>query len=251
MKFRLKAFGLHLLGSALVLTLTLGTLYLGWYHWPGWYLADVPRVLAVLAGVDLVLGPLLTLIIASAKKPRRELARDIAIIVTVQLSALVYGTTALWNGRPLYYAFSEDCLQVVQAYDIDPDELALARRQQLQFAPHWYSVPRWIWAPLPQDSKERDKIVSSAMQGRFDVVGMPRYFKPWDQGLPALRAQLKNVDDIRYFTSGEKKRLKQRMQAAGFATDRRDAMPLTGRRRPLLAVIDPASLTITAIFKAT
>lgn len=251
MKFRLKAFGLHLLGSALVLTLTLGTFYLGWYHWPGWYLADVAHVLTVLVGVDLVLGPLLTLIIANAKKPRRELARDIAIIVAVQLSALVYGSSALWAGRPLYYALSEDCLQVVQANDIDPAELALARRQHSQFAPRWYSVPRWVWAPLPQDPDEREKIVSSALQGGFDVIGMPRYFKPWDQGLPALRMQLKNVDDIRYFSPAEKKRLKQRMQAAGFATDRHDGMPLTGRRRPLLAVIDPTSLKITAIFNAT
>ncbi len=251
MKFRLKAFGLHLLGSASVLTLTLGTLYLGWYHWPGWYLADVLRVLAMLVGVDLVLGPTLTLIIANAKKPRRELARDIAIIVAVQLSALVYGSSTLWAGRPLYYALSEDCLQVVQANDIDPGELALARRQHSQFVPRWYSVPRWVWAPLPQDPKERENIVSSAIQGGFDVIGMPRYFKPWEQGLPALRTQLKNVDDIRYFSAAEKKRLKQRMQAAGLATDGRDAMPLTGRRRPLLAVIDPVSLKITAIFKAT
>ena len=81
MKFRLKAFGLHLLASATVLSLTLGTLYLGWYRWPGWYLADVPRVVAVMAGVDLVLGPTLTLIIASTKKLRRELTRDIAMIV--------------------------------------------------------------------------------------------------------------------------------------------------------------------------
>src|SRR5271167_2871710 len=251
MNFRLKAFGMHLLASTAVLSLTIGTLYLGWYHWPGWYLADVLHVLAILVGADLVPGPTLTLIIANVKKPLRELARDIAIIVAFQLSALVYGSSALWAGRPLYYAFSEDCLQVVQANDIDPGELALARRQHSQFVPRWYSVPRWVWAPLPEDPKERENIVSSAIQGGFDVIGMPRYFKPWEQGLPTLRTQLKNVDDIRYFSAAEKKRLKQRMQAAGFATDQRNAMPLTGRLRPLLAVFDPASLRITAIFKAT
>ncbi len=251
MKFRLKAFGLHLLGSATVLTLTLGTLYLGWYHWPGWYLADVPRLLAVLVGVDLVIGPTLTLLVSSAKKPRRVLARDIAIIVAFQLSALVYGTTALWNGRPLYYAFSVNCLQIVQAYDIDTGELELARQQHSPFAPHWYSLPRWVWAPLPEDSKERKDIVASAVHGGVDVIEMPRYFKPWEQGLPALRTQLKNVDDIRFFSRFEKKRLKQRMQAAGLPTDRSDAIPLTGRGHRLLAVIDPASLMITAIFQTT
>jgi hypothetical protein len=251
LKFRLKAFGLHLLASAIVLTLTLGALYLGWYHWPGWYLADVPHVVAVMIGVDLVVGPLVTLIIASAAKSRRELGRDIAMIATVQLIALVYGTTALWNGRPLYYAFSDNCLQVIQAYDIDPDELDVARRQHAALVPHWYSLPRWIWAPLPKDPTESSKIISSAVQEGLDVTSMPRYFKPWEEGLPWLRTQLKNVDDIGFFSGAEKQALKERMRVAGVATDRRDSIPLTGRGRPLLAVIDPASLKITAIFKAT
>ena len=94
-------------------------LYFGWYRWPGWYLTDVVHVVMVMVGVDIVLGPLLTLIIARSDKPRRVLARDIAVIVAVQLCALVYGTTSLWSGRPLYYAYSENILQLVQAYDIE------------------------------------------------------------------------------------------------------------------------------------
>src|ERR1700736_7047039 len=102
MQFRLKAFALHLLTSATVLTLILGSLYLEWYRWPGWHLTDVTQVVLVMVCVDVVLGPTLTLIIANQKKPRRELARDIGIIVAVQLCALIYGSVSLWNGRPLY-----------------------------------------------------------------------------------------------------------------------------------------------------
>jgi hypothetical protein len=250
MKFRLKMFGLHLLASSAVLSLTLGTLYIGWYHWPGWYLADVPHVVAVMVGVDVVLGPLLTLIIANPKKLRRLIARDIGVIVTVQLIALGYGTTSLWNGRPLYYAFSESVLQMVQAYDIDPPELNLARQQHAKLVPHWYSLPRWIWAPLPADPAEREKIVSSAVFGGTDVISMPRYYKPWADGLPMLRTQLKTVDDVGYFSPADRKRLKERMRASGFATDRHDCMPLTGRGKPLLAVIDPVTLKISALFRA-
>ena len=205
MKLRFKAFGLHLLGSATVLTLTLGTLYLGWYRWPGWYLADVPHVLTVLLGVDIVLGPTLTLIVASPKKPRRVLARDIAVIVAFQLSALLYGAAALWNGRPLYYAlFRELPADSSGELTSTPASWQLAREQHSQFTPHWYSLPRWVWAPLPDDPKVRKDIVSSAIQGGFDVIEMPRYFKPWEQGLPALRTQLKSVDDIRYFHDDRK-----------------------------------------------
>jgi hypothetical protein len=250
MKFRFKAFGLHLLASSAALILILGSLYFGWYRWPGWYLADVAHVVIVMAGVDVVLGPTLTFIVARSTKPRRELARDIAMIVTVQLVALIYGTVSLWNGRPLYFAFSETVLQMVQAYDIDADEWALGRQKNPELAPHWYSLPRWIWAPLPKDPDERAKIVSSAVGGGDDVISMPRYFKPWEQGLAELRTQLKKVDDVAYFSKPDKTLLKERMRAAGLATDQLDTMVLTGRGRPLLTVFDRDGVKITAIFKA-
>ncbi len=249
MEFRLKAFGLHLLGSASVLTLILGALYFGWYRWPGWYLTDVTQVVMVMIGVDVVIGPLLTFVIANENKPRRELKRDIGLIVAVQLCALVYGSASLWNGRPLYYAFSETLLQQVQAYDIDPKEAALGQKQNPALAPHWYSTPRWIWAPLPDDSEQSQKIVAEALTGGDDVISMPQYFKPWEKGLPSLRSQLKKVDDVTYFAKSEKARLKEKMKAAGIPTEQSNAMPLTGRGHPLLAVFDPATATITAILR--
>jgi hypothetical protein len=248
MHFRLKLFSLHLLSSATVLTLILGSLYLGWYRWPGWYLTDVTRVIIIMACVDVVLGPTLTLIITKKSKERRVLARDIGIIVVVQLCALTYGCAQLWSGRPLYYAFSENILQLVQAYDIDANEAELGREQNPGLAPHWYSLPRWIWAPLPQNAGEAKKIVISTITGGDDVISMPRYFKPWEEGLPSLRRQLKNVDEVAYFAKSEKTKLRDKMRAAGLADDQLNTIPLTGRGHPLLAVIDPASLKITAIF---
>jgi hypothetical protein len=249
MKFRIKAFGWHLLASATVLTLVLGALYVGWYHWPGWYLADATQVVLVLICVDVVIGPLLTFVIANPKKPRRELTRDIGIIAAVQICALIYGSGSLWNGRPLYYAYSENALSLVQAYDINAHEADLARQQNATFAPHWYSLPRWVWAPLPQDPKEREQIKSAVAKGGDDVISMPRFYKTWDLGLPALRNQLQKPDDSKFYTGLEKKRLKQRMQAAGLAVDQANAIAFTGRARPLLAVFDRASLKITALLE--
>lgn len=251
MRFRFKAFGFHALASALALTMTIGALYAGWYRWPGWYLADVLTVFGVMAGADLVLGPLLTFTVASPKKTKRVLARDLAVIAAVQLIALAYGTVALWNGRPLYYAFSENSLSLVQAYDIEPEELALARKQNAQFAPHWYSLPRWIWAPLPSDANEHDRIVQSAIQGGSDVIAMPRYFKNWAEGLPELKTQLQKVDEIKFFNSKEKKALKARMEAAGFSADEPNGIAFTGRGRPMLALFDAKGSRIIALFTAT
>ena len=250
MKFRLKAFGLHLLASAGALWLVLGALYFGWYRWPGWYVADVSSVAAVLIGVDLTVGPLFTFIVARSDKARSELARDISIIAFVQLCALMYGAASLWSGRPLYYAFSENVLQLVQAYDISGPELAVAREKKLELRPHWYSLPQWIWAPLPADPKEREQIAMAAISGGDDVIDMPRYFKRWEQGLPALRKQLKKADDVPYFSRGEKNAIKERMRTLGLDINQPNAIPLTGRGKPLLVVFDPARLTIVAILEA-
>ncbi len=245
MRFRFKAFAWHLLGSASVLTLTLGLLYLGWYHWPGWYLADMPTVLAIMVGVDVVLGPLLTLIVADPAKARRILARDVGVILLVQLVAFGYGVTTLWHGRPLYYAFSVNCLSVVQALDIEQDS-ATASTQNAALAPHWYSLPRWIWAPLPNDSEEANEIVQSAIHGGFDVTARPAYYKPWASGAAELRTQLRRVDEIKFFSLKEKELLKERLKTAGFAPDEADGIPLTGRKRPLLAVFDSSNLRLLA-----
>jgi hypothetical protein len=137
-----------------------------------------------------------------------------------------------------------NCLSVVQAQDLEPGSTASARNAPL--APHWYSLPRWIWAPLPNDSAEANNIVQSAVQGGFDVTARPPYFRPWASGAAELRGQLRRVDDIKFFSLKEKKLLKARMTTMGLAPDRADAIALTGRKRPLLAVFDPSNLRLLA-----
>ncbi len=250
MEFRLKAFGLHLLGSASALTVVLGALYLGWYRWPGWYLSSVLHVVGIVVMVDLVVGPTLTLIVSNPHKPRRILARDIALIVTVQLAALVYGSVTLWSGRPLYYAFSVSSLDCVQASDIDASEIALALRQNPSLAPHWYSLPRWVWAPLPDDPDEAMHIVNDASFGSGkDVTDMPRYFKPWEQGLPKLRDHLMRLDDIKELNKKEKGYLHARLSAEGLALDERNLLIMWGGSRRVVAVFDPATLRLKELLR--
>ena len=247
MRFRLKTFGLHLAASVGVLSLVLGALYLGWYRWPGWYLTGVLRVVAIVVGVDVALGPLLTLLIASPRKPRTDLARDIGIIVAIQLVALGYGAATLWQGRPLYYTFSVNRLEIVQASALQPEEIELALRQNAALAPHWYSLPRWVWAPLPDDPDERSRIVTSAVAEGQDVIDMPRYFRPWEQGLPELGRQLKRIDAIAIFSRGEQQVLRERVTSLGLAADQPNASFIMGRETRLLVLFDPATLRILAI----
>ena len=249
MSLRLKAFGIHLLSSAIALSLVLGALYLGWYRWPGWYVAGAWHVAAMLVGIDVALGPLLTAVVASPRKPRGELKRDIGIIVLVQLAALGYGAVTLWQGRPLYYAFTSDWLDVVQASEISGEEIARARRENPSFVPHWYNRPRWVWAPLPKDSSEAQNIIAGAVTGGTDVVQMPRYFRPWDEGLSTLNQMLKTVDEQKVYSPQEKQFLKKRLAALGVPPDTRATLVMWGRDRPLLAVFKGTPPRLEALMR--
>jgi hypothetical protein len=249
MRFRLKAFGLHLASSVTVLSLILGGLYLGWYYWPGWYLTTAAHVVLIMILVDAALGPVMTLIIANPSKPKRQLARDIAVIVTVQVIGLMYGTFTLWHGRPLYYAFSVDRLQIVQASDIGSKERALARRLNSRFAPAWYERPRWVWAPLPNDTNEQRKIVNSAIFGGDDVIDMPRYFKPWKQGTTQLRERLRTVNELP-FSRRQHEELIRKAKALSLKSDAPDALLLTGRGMPMVAIFDRRTLRLRTILAA-
>jgi hypothetical protein len=244
MKFRFKAFGFHILGSVCLIALCLGVLYAGWYRWPGWYLAGALTIALMMAGIDVVLGPLLTLIIANPNKPRRELARDISIIVLVQLIAAGYGVFTLWNGRPLYYTYSEGYLEMVQAADLNPEQVELGRKLNPALAPHWYSLPRWIFVPLPKDSQLAEKIMASSITGGDDVIQMPRYYQPWEAGLTELRTTLQPVEKMKGLNKHDKQVAAERLKEFGVTVDQPVTLPMSGRGRPIIAIFDPATGTI-------
>jgi hypothetical protein len=249
MKFRFKAFGLHFLGSACLLALVLGALYLGWYRWPGWYLTGGLKIAAMMLGFDVILGPLLTLVVANPAKPRRVLARDIGIIIGVQILAAGYGAATLWQGRVLYYTFSQKYLEIVQASDLGDEQIAVGRKLNPGLAPYWYSLPRWIYAPLPEDPKLQDQIVSSAISGDDDVIQMPRYFQSWENGLPELRKSLKVLDELGQFSRKQKQILTTRMSQLGLPADQPNAVAMMGREKWLLAVFEPKAMKLQALLE--
>lgn len=185
--FRFKVSGLHLFASVSTLTLIIGALYLGWYAWPGWYLLGADNIVGILVLVDVGLGPLATLVVSSPVKPRKELRRDIAMIVLIQVVALGYGVGTLWTGRPLYYAFSLDRIEIVPAAAFDEQALEKARQLNAAIMPSWSSLPQWVWAPLPDDPEERESLIAKAVWGGPDVVSMPKYFRPFMDAVAAMR----------------------------------------------------------------
>ena len=190
MTFRLTAFAFHLAASALVLLIIFGLLYFGWYAWPAWYLLGAGGVVGLIVLVDVILGPLLTLLIANPAKPRSELRRDIALIVVVQLAALSYGVFSLWQARPLFYALTLDRIELISASDFTREDIAQAQAKGATILPTPFTRPTWIWAPLPENKDERERIINGAVWGGKDIISMPEYFRPWTDGVGALQKKL-------------------------------------------------------------
>lgn len=107
----------HLLGSTLLVCAAAALVFLIWYPHPYDLLSGGLSLFLILAGVDVVCGPLLTLVLFNPKKPRRELFTDMALVVLVQLSALAYGLYTMHAARPLFLVHEVDRFRVITLSD--------------------------------------------------------------------------------------------------------------------------------------
>ena len=173
---RFRASSIHLAISASVVAAILSIVFLFWY--PGWTfeIAGAMRPVFVLVGVDLVMGPLLTLIIYKQGKP--GLLFDLWFIALVQISALVYGSYTLNAGRPHYLVFSVDGVTLVSNTGIDQ---SLIQYDELENKP-MREVIR-VFARAPADPKEMKRLMESVLfDGKPDLDRRTEYWEPWLSG---------------------------------------------------------------------
>ena len=169
MSLRARASGLHFLISAGIALLASLLVFLVWYPSPYATFSGGLALFAMLVGIDLVLGPVLTALVANPAKPRAELRRDIALIVLVQLLAFGYGMYTIAIARPVHLVFEVDRLQVVTAADIETSQLgkALAEYRQLP-----WTGPTLLAARKPASQQEMLRGLDLGMQG-LDIAMQP------------------------------------------------------------------------------
>lgn len=194
---RYQASLMHMLVSGVVALLSSALVFLLWY--PG-LLSDASGVLAIfliVIGVDVVLGPVITLIVFNPKK--KELQRDLLVVLLLQIVGLLYGLHTVFIARPVYVVFAIDRFDVVYANDILDEHLDKARNPEYQSLP-WFG-PKTIAARLPTDLEERKEILFSAVAGGPDVQQMPRYYESY-AGLQDVAAQrARSLDELKTFNA--------------------------------------------------
>lgn len=103
---RWKAFIIHLNISLVLLCILLYLIIVHWYPEPFFASDGGWQGIRIALGVDIVLGPILTLILY--KPGKRGLKLDLTLIAIFQITALSVGTTIIYNQRPVLMAFVED-----------------------------------------------------------------------------------------------------------------------------------------------
>lgn len=115
---RLRAALIHLVATAIVAIISAILVFYVWYPSPFEQLSAGTELFRLIVVCDLVLGPFLTLIVFNEKKTRSTLIRDLIVICSVQLLALLYGMWTMFVVRPIYVSFEKDSFRVVHANEV-------------------------------------------------------------------------------------------------------------------------------------
>jgi len=120
---RFHAFLLHLGMSLALIAAVFAPLYLVWFPHALAAASGGLEGLTIVAAVDVVLGPLLTFVIYDVAKSKSHLARDIGIIVFLQLSCLFAGVFVVYEARPLAIVHVFDTFHVLSQPNFDALDL--------------------------------------------------------------------------------------------------------------------------------
>lgn len=122
-----KAATLHFGVSLLVGLVAAWLVYRVWYPDGLHRLTGGAALFFLLMAVDVVCGPVLTLVLYSPVKSKLKWRVDMGLIALVQVTALVYGLIHVAAARPVFLAFEGDRFRVVQAFDVDKRHLQEAQ----------------------------------------------------------------------------------------------------------------------------
>ena len=165
---RFKAFSIHFAISFLIFLILLYFILIQWYPDPlfsndgGW------RVIRIIVGVDLVLGPLLTLIVFKSGKP--GLKFDLTMIALVQIIALSWGVWNTYNERPAAIVYTLDFFTPVPAYQLA--EQGMTPDKLKQFGDSW---PVLIYSDIKKE--KQSEVLSESMKKAIPIYLLTDYYR--------------------------------------------------------------------------
>lgn len=235
----------HLAISAITVSAFISFVMLVWYPAPLGRLEGVFAILILLVVVDVCLGPLLTLVVASPTKSRRSLYRDLAIIGLAQAAALGYGAYSTFIARPAFIVFNADRFDIVTPSELVWD--AGAEVGESDISQVSFTGPKWVHA-LPPDSVEvRNRLLFQAVGGGPDLKQYPQYYRKWPGDPELVRSRMKGLDALEAELRGSaRNHLVEVLKEAGLRNEDVSYVPILGRQGTGIALLKRTDLSLVA-----
>ncbi|MCF6204385.1 MAG: hypothetical protein L3J59_12080 [Methylococcaceae bacterium] len=188
---RLTASGIHFIASLSLFSLLLFIVFKLWFPQPFFSSSGGWQGLKIIALVDLVLGPLITLAIYNIEKPKKLLAQDLSIIVIIQLAALVYGVYTVHSQRPAALAFYESKFYTIPAQAFANQDLDLAFLSEL--SDH---KPAIIYVDKPITIEGINAMVDVLKKHNISPTQQVNLYRPFKTNFAAISKHSINISDI-------------------------------------------------------
>jgi len=187
---RFQAFAIHLLISSIVLGSFLAFVFLVWYPQPFFVVEGLVQIVWVLVGVDIVLGPALTLVVFKTGKP--GLKRDLSIIAAIQIIGFIYGANTFYQEKPYFAVFYDsDYFEVIPASTIkdiskiDPD---------LNHSK--FGGPIIVFVDPPTEIDDLTIILEDMKKGGPSIHLRPEYYRPLKGHINKVFRLSRNLDEL-------------------------------------------------------
>ena len=173
---KLKAFGAHLLISVVVFTVIITLTVWLWYPPPFFWIDGGVQITLLAASIDIIAGPLLTLIVYRPNKPR--LMMNLAVIAAIQFGALAWGVRVLYEQRPVLMAFigfNQNRFFPIAAWQAQQGTRSIEELRALS-----PGRPPMVYIDLPEDPDEARSLLTASTTSvlrqteRFHAIDAPR-----------------------------------------------------------------------------
>lgn len=179
---RIRYFLLHLACSLLVGLALIALVFLVWYPAPLASAEGVTTIFIMLLAIDVIVGPLLSLLVY--KEGKKTLKMDLSIIVLVQILAMSYGVYVIAQSRPAWIVQAGWLFEVVPASAIDVDDQEQANQS---YKNNSWLQPEWIAvddAKNPQNTLAAPQLMPTTYN---DLSYAQQRLKQYAQPLESLR----------------------------------------------------------------
>lgn len=229
---RWQAAAVHLLLSAAIAVAVLGVMFLLWYPRPYFTAAGGMTLLLLIVGVDVVIGPILTLIVYDPRK--KYLALDLAVIATLQVLALAYGAWIMFQARPVYVAFAGDRFELVSANEIAAADLDKA---PFEYRSLPVTGPEIVGTKLPSNPFDLVNLgVASLMGGSIGLF--PQYYVPYSTVASDVAAKAQPLTKLRQRHAAENAEIDAVMAKSGQPESALRFLPLQSKRASMTVFVD-------------